>query len=636
MSEAFWRHHYGGDPNVVGRSVTIGGRPFAIVGISPAGFPGLRLADRGADPAGTPQLWVPLTSVPGNVPWLAVGGRLSHGADLDTVHARLAVTAAHLAQESPVRREPPVLRGFRAGLNWTRDPWESLLTVGLFLMVPLSILAIGCANVLNLQLARATERTRELNVRLTLGASRPHLLRLLSIEVAILTCVAGGVGWIGTSLLLIAVQPLFAVPLALDWSVLWFLLILVAFVIAAAGSAPAWLALRTVIATGLKQEAGGVAHKRLRAGLVVVQVAASVVLLFISALGIRTLQSHRDKLPVHAENILAAQFNLSEIRQPAPHSGVFVDSILTGLRDHGQIGAAAFATFLRFGQPVRFWLPHDREDVRRTTAAGAVTSEWFDVMGIRLLAGRRFSDAGSLTDVLVNEALASQLGGRSVVLGTRLRLMGSEGALQIREVVGVVEDQLMSPIPMALLPMSATPPSMLVLVVRTTDAATAIPIVREAIQATEPLAPLDTIRPLAARLKEVFSGLRDIVILGAALGALAVLLAAVGQYAVLAFAVRRRTREIGIRVAVGANRRSVLALVVNQGLSVTLAGLVVGFCLAVPVSVMMRSVFFGVSPVDPLAVLPVVVGMLLVTVAASLLPAFRALRVDPTVALRDE
>ena len=222
------------------------------------------------------------------------------------------------------------------------------------------------------------------------------------------------------------------------------------------------------------------------------------------------------------------------------------------------------------------------------------------------------------------------------MLGTRLRVSGLDGALQTREVVGVVEDQLMSPAPMALFPMAATPPSSLVLVVRTNDATTALPLVRAAIQAAEPLAPLDTIRSLSNRVNEVFSGLQNVVVLGVTLAAMAVLLAAVGEYAVLAFIVRKRTREIGIRVAVGAPRRAVLGLVIRQSLFVTLAGLVPGFCLAVPISIAMRSAWFGVSPLDPLTMMPVMLTMLLVGVAASLLPAFRATRVDPVVALRDE
>lgn len=636
MSGTLWSRHYSADPNVVGRTIVIAGRPFVVVGVCPAGFPGLRLSDQGNDPASAPQLWVPLPSVARPTPWLSVGGRLPRGADLETLQTRLAVTATHVAQQSPVRREPAVLRWFRAGLSWTANPWGSLATVGLVLIVPLSILAIGCANMINLQLARATERTQELSVRLTLGASRIQLLRLLSVEAILLTGLAGAVGWIGARLLLVGVQPLFAVPLALDRTVLWLLLILVALVIATAGSAPAWLALRQVIAVGVKQGSDSVPHKRLRAALVVVQVAGSVVLLFISGLGLRTLQSQQDKLPGHSEDILTAEFDLSQVRQPAPSPAVFVDSILTGLRDRGPTRVAAFATFLRYGQPVRFWLPADGDSVRRTVYAGAVTRHWFEVMGIRLLAGRQFSDSESLTAVVVNETFASQLGGRSAVLGTRLRVNGLDGALQTREVVGVLEDQLMSPIPMALFPMPAMPPSALVLVVRTNDATTALPIVRTAIQAAEPLAPLDTIQSLSARVNEVFSGLQNIVVLGVTLGAMAVLLAAVGQYAVLAFVVRRRTREIGIRVAVGARRRTVLGLVVRQALFVTLAGLVLGFCLAVPVGIAMRSALFGVSPLDPLTMMPVMLGMLLVGVAASLLPALRATRVDPAVALRDE
>ena len=152
----------------------------------------------------------------------------------------------------------------------------------------------------------------------------------------------------------------------------------------------------------------------------------------------------------------------------------------------------------------------------------------------------------------------------------------------------------------------------------------------------EPLAPADAIRPLSAAVNQAFSGLEQLVTLGLTLGALAAVLAALGQYAVLAFAVRRRTREIGIRIAVGANRSTVLGMIVRQALSVTVAGLIVGFCLAVPVSITMQSALYGVSPVDPLAIMPVMLGMLLVGVTASLLPAFRATRVDPAVALRAE
>ena len=435
---------------------------------------------------------------------------------------------------------------------------------------------------------------------------------------------------------LLGVQPLFGVPLVLDRTVLWFLLILVAFVVATAGSAPAWLALRHVIAVGVKQGSDSVPHKRLRTALVMIQVAGSVVLLFISGLGLRTLQTQQGKLPAHSQDILTAEFNLSQVREPAPSPAVFVDSILTGLRDHGPTRVAAFATFLRFGQPVRFWLPADGDSVRRTVYGGAVTRDWFEVMGIRLLAGRALRDSEALTDLVVNETFASQLGGRSAVLGTRLRVSGLDGALQTREIVGVVEDQLMAPVPMALFPMAATPPSSLVLVVRTNDAATALPLVRAAIQAAEPLAPLDTIRSLSDRVNEVFSGLQNLVVVGVTLAAMAVVLAAVGQYAVLAFVVRRRTREIGIRVAVGAPVRAVLGLVVRQALFVTLAGLVLGFCLAVPISIALRSALFGVSPLDPLTMVPVMLVMLLVGGAASLLPAFRAARVDPLVALRDE
>jgi predicted permease len=638
IGEGLWRRYYGADRDAIGRTILIAGRSFSIVGVSPSGFAGLRLAlsDQALDEDSAPQVWVPLGSASPQTPWLAVGGRLPDDGDSHAFQARLAVTAAHAARDSSIRREPPALSWFRAGLSWKTHPWEALMALGLALIVPLSILAIGCANVVNLQLARATERTRELSVRLTLGASWFQLLRLLAIEIVMLTCVAGAAGWIGARLLLVAAQPFFPLPLTLDWNVWWMLLLLAAIVTAAAGFTPALLALRDVIAVGAKQGGDTLPHKRLRSALVVVQVAASVVLLFVSGLGLRALQSTYRQLPPRAEQILSTEFDLSQIRQPTPEPGAFVQGILTRLRDQAPISAAAFATFLRYGRPVRLWLPEDGDGIGRTAYAGEVTTSWFDVMDLRLLAGRSFNNAGLLTDAVVNEALASQLTDRSAILGTRLRLNTADGSIQAREVVGVVQNQPGSGLPMVLLPMPAAPPSSLVLMVRSTDPGTALPIVRQAIKATEPLAPLDTIRSLADRLDDAFGGLRGIVIAGVTLGGLALLLAAAGEYAVLAFSVRRRTREIGIRVAVGASQWSVMRLVVHQALSVTVTGLMLGFALGLPLTVVMRAAFLGISPMDPLTMAIVATGMLFVALAASLLPALRAMRVGPAVALRDE
>jgi predicted permease len=636
MSETMWRRRFGADPNVIGRSITVGGREFTIVGISPAGFPGLLLSDPGSDPDALPQLWAPLTASARDAAWLAVGGRLPRNVDVDAFAARLAVSATHAARASTVKHNPPALRWFRAGLDWTSDPFQSLVIIAVFLMVPLTILAIGCANVTNLQLARATDRARELSVRRALGASPGQLFRLLSLEPIVLTCVAAGVGWVVARLLLIGVQPLFAVPVSLDRRVVWLLLILVALVIGAAGAAPAVLALRTVISAGMKQAADSVPHKRLRAALVVVQVAASVVLLFICGLGVRTLRAQHDSLPPHAEDILTAGFNLSDVRQPAPLSSTFVDGVLSRLRNRGPVHAAAFATFLGVGHPIRFRLSGDDETISRSAYAGEVTSDWFEVMEIHLLAGREPRGGGRQTEVVINRTLALQLGSLSTALGKRLQFVTSDGSPDTHEVVGVVEDQLLSRSPMAFLPMPATPPSALVLVVRATDGAAAVPLIREAIRQTEPLAPADSIRSLAASMNEVFSGLRGMVLVGLALGGLAVLLAGVGEYAVLAFSVRRRTREIGIRVAVGADRRSIVRLVVRHALSMTAVGLALGFAVAVPIGIVMRSMFVGITPLDPLTVVPVAAGMLLVAVAAAVLPGLRGVRVDPLVALRDE
>ena len=201
IAESLWRRGFDGDPGVVGRSLTVRGRPSIVVGIAPPGFGGLRL-DMGDGPESAPEVWLPLDGDAPHRPWLSVAARLRSARTPRDVQARLAVVADRLDQISPPVRQPAWLQAYRAGLDWRRSTWDSLLVTGLFLMVPLAVLGIACANVVNLQLARAAERTRELSVRLTLGASRWRVIRLLALEVAVLGIAAAAVGGFGAALLL--------------------------------------------------------------------------------------------------------------------------------------------------------------------------------------------------------------------------------------------------------------------------------------------------------------------------------------------------------------------------------------------------------------------------------------------------
>jgi len=265
-------------------------------------------------------------------PWLSVVGRLKPGATLAQAQAELAVARTQLIGPPGSTPESRRLVGFRAGLSWTDSPLDVVLALAVFLFVPLSILLIGCANAINLQLARATERSRELGVRIALGASRFRLARMLAIEIVFLAGLAGFIGWRGAALFIDRAKALIQLPVEMNAASLLFMLALIAAVIVVAGFAPAWLATRTAIATGLKHvQDGSVHHKRLRATLVVVQVAISLSLLFVSARGVRTLYVWLPMLPPSADQTIVAEFNVADARPGQRDSGAFVGAVLTRL-----------------------------------------------------------------------------------------------------------------------------------------------------------------------------------------------------------------------------------------------------------------------------------------------------------------
>ncbi|HVD92149.1 MAG TPA: FtsX-like permease family protein [Vicinamibacterales bacterium] len=253
-----WRSAFNGDPRVVGRALTVGNRAFAILGVTLAEFSGLRIIDVGARESDYPQVWMclrdarlwPATARPG-IPWLHVAGRLPDSVSLPAARAELDVIAQRMPRASSPRQSVPPqnapFRMYRAGLDWRDEPSQSLLTIGLFLFIPLSVLAIGCVNVVNLQLARAMDEARELSLRLALGASRQRIVRLLLLEVMCLAVVSGGLGCLGARILLSRAGALSPVPLGIDPSVLAFTLVLVTGVVCVAGLLPAWQSSRDIV-----------------------------------------------------------------------------------------------------------------------------------------------------------------------------------------------------------------------------------------------------------------------------------------------------------------------------------------------------------------------------------------------------
>jgi predicted permease len=634
LGEAFWRRRFAGDPDVIGRAVAVDGRSATVVGVAPRGFGGLRL-DIGDGAGDVPEIWLPLDRRAPHAPWLSVAARARPGSGPGDAQARLSVLAETLERQSPSSHQPARLQVFRAGLDWRQSPRDSVLVVGLFLLVPLAMLGVGCANVANLQLARAVERTRELSVRLTLGASRARLVRLLVLEVGFLAVAAAGVGTAGAAFLLGRASAIAALPLALDPSIVALLALLVAGIVAVAGLGPAWMASRDVVATGLRLTSGAAALTRLRGALVVFQVAVSTLLLFMTTLGVRTLDAVRGRLPADADRLVVAELDLSTVRPFSPTvARTIVDAALATLHGSDAVDGAAAATFFRHGMPSRFRLTSDAPGTARAASVGHVTTGWFDVTGTRLLAGRAPVD-GERSRAVVSASLARSFGEPRAALGRDLQVLLGQDPITVT-VTAVAEDASAAAPPTIYLPLSPATPPFVVLTARARTPAAGREALRAAIRAAHPALPRDRIATFDRKVADDARGLEGFIGVASGIAASTLVLAAAGVFALLSFTVRRRRREIGVRVAVGATRADVVALVVRQAVVLAVCGSAAGLVAGVGLAYVMRAALAGVSPVAVSALLPATALLLAATLLASAVPAWRALGIAPTESLRDE
>jgi predicted permease len=654
ISESFWRGPLNGSADVVGSALTIGDRAYTVVGVAPARMPGLTLLDLGSADAAYPQLWLGLReAVKGSAerhqqtPWLSVAGRLQPGSDVDAIRAELAVVQPRLA--SGARHRRTFLQAWTAGLDWRSRPYDAVATLGLFMFLPLGILAIGCVNVVNLQLARAVDQAGELSLRVALGASRWMLLAILSVDGMLLSIASGILGWIGGTAVVAAVSPFVDVPVAVNTRVALLVVGLIGAAGAVTGLLPAWLSTRATVADGLRllHHSGGPLRTRARRVLVALQLAGSLPLLALSGLAAQALQQQRFVLPPHADRVLLAEFALADVRVTPPTPGPFIDAVLDRLRREPAVEAAAFATFGAWGGRVRYWRVDDDAAVHRYAAGGHVTRGWFEATGAHFLAGRPpgRGPAASDTEVAINAALASALGHEgSRALGRGIRLPAATGAAVpgpvTMTVVGVIADTETSTdgraVPVVVLPMPPEGFPTLVLTAKTHDAARGRQALARAVAAADPAVPVSRVESVEGRTGERRRGAVGLVALGLVFGGLALTLAAVGLYSLLAYTVRRRSREVGIRMTLGAERRDILWLIVSQAMPLVLAGSMCGLAFAVPMAGLMRSVLVGIQPFEPWALLPAIGALVLVALIASAGPAYRAASVDPARTLRQE
>ncbi len=672
LSEHLWRTRFASDANIVGRQISLNGSGFTVVGVMPKNFTGTEVGLNR-------ELWLPLSMFrvlnppaagrvfdPGsdlfenrNSHWLAVFALLKPDVSRESAGSELTEVARRVAANYHGRVEEETLRSVQllrmSGGMDPRDQEEVLPVAGIAMGVVALVLVIACANIASLLLARAAIRRRETAIRQALGASRRRLVRQWLTESVLLGCAGGAVGLIlavwANQLLISRLQstPLAALDFNLDYRVLAFTLVVSVVTGIVFGLAPALQASRLNIVMALKSDVLKVSHRSyLRNVFVTVQLILSVVLLVGSGLFIRALQRASSIDPGFAvERALMAPINLGLLRYDKTAGQAFYRDLLARMQTQPGVEQATLVRFPQMGSSFAqfqiFTEGSEPSGEGMSTGFNVVGPNYFKTMGTALLRGREFTDAdrdGAPGTAILNETLAARLWPNENALGKRVSVNGPKGPFL--EVVGIARDSKYrslgeTPRPYVYLPLSQSYDPKMTLVVRTTGEPKAItPAVREQIRALNPNLPIADVQTLREQLELTLLPSRIAAWTLGGFGALALLLAGIGIYGVVSYGAAQRTREIGVRMALGAKESDVLGLVLWDGLIVIGAGLAIGLLLAAAATRVIASFLYGIGATDPLTFVAVPLLLGAVALVASYIPARRAVKVDPLVALRYE
>ena len=650
VTEYFWRTHLDGRDDAIGRPVLLGGTSFTVIGVAPPRFHGMQPLDPGQDDSNGVQAWIPLALAPQwptrpslDTGWLTVVGRVKAGLTTMDVERQLTVSAARIAASQPATRANAAPRVRAHGFGPDATPIQILALLTAVLALPIIVLAIGCANVANLHLARVAEQSRELAVRLALGATRAQLVRLLTLETLARVLVAVGLS-IGLIFLTLArVQAMVPVFVSIDWRVLLFAVSLALGVSLATGLMPAWIVLRRTSAGELKQgsQSGGLRHSRLRGALIVGQVALSLGLMVLAALFTRTSQAMVNDAPSALRQQMVATFDPSELRMTPLEARRFADTVAAGAAADGRVTHVA----LSIDDGVRFGLPGAPRTSDRSASLVGMTPAWVDVMEVRLLTGRRLTDADDHTTAMLSARAAEMIAPGTSPLGMVLRVAHeSSAAREVRDVriVGVVADNPLRPTverpdPVIYVPLPKELSGEFTLRVRAADPEALRADLLTLVNRIDPRIIWTSIRRGDMRFQDEAREMAGVIYVVGAAGTVALALSATGLYAVLSYIVALRRREIGVRLAIGAPPSRIITLVVRQALKLVLAGMACGLALAVPMAFAMRATFVAkVTAADPMVFLPTISVLLAVGILAAAVPALRASRIDPIATLRQE
>ena len=658
LKHSFWQQHLGGDPDIVGKTINLNRKQFTVVGVMPADF---------NYPYNGGEMWAPLVfdreaQQERGDHYLRVIGLLKPGVSVAQAQSGLHAIAQQAQQQFPktnsgrdvsvVTLTDDAVRGARTG-------------VPILMGAVVFVLLIARANVANLLLVRAASRQRETAVRLALGASRSRLIRQALTESALLGLLGGALG------LLISIWAIAALArgipegfskfipgwthLGINFTVLAFTFGLSTLAGTLAGLAPVWHSTRTNLNEALKaggrSDSGTSSRNRLRSVLVISEVALSLVLLIGAGLMVRSfVEMLRADLGIQPENVLAMQISLSrESYEDKSKKVAFYDQLLArvgelpGVVKAGAVNIVPFSsgddssTFQIIGRPP---FPQGQEP---DTQVRVTTPGYFDAIGTSLRRGRFYGaqdNANATRVVLINEAFAKKFLPGQEPIGQRINFGGGEK--QTQEIIGVVADVKNDDLDEAVDPIAYSPYaqnawSTMSLVIRgTQDPSRLASAVRSEVQALDPNLPVSNIKPVSQMIDERISPKRLMTYILGVFALIALLLASVGIYGVMSYAVTQRTREIGVRMAMGAQAVDVLRLVIKNGMTMALVGVAIGLAGAYALTRLLANLLFKVAPTDPVTFAAVSVSLIVVALIACYVPARRATKVDPLVALRYE
>ena len=675
LSHSYWASHFAGSPAILNQSITLNGHPFVVIGVAEASF-------QGVIPGRMPDLYVPVTMQRAILPtvdvledrstrWLNLFARLKPGMSMRQAQAATdvayrSILENELAQMGSMKsdRERDQFRNSRAtllpaaqGIGEMRQRWEKPL-VALMTLVGL-VLAIACANVAGLMLARAAGRQREIAIRLAIGAERGAMVRQLLLE-GLLLALAGGAAGLAVSgwsiQALVRVLPkgyANTLSASIDARLLLFTLVLAAGCGLLFGLIPALQSTRPDLAATLKEQASSVASgpARFRRGLVIAQLALSLLLIVGAGLFAASLRNLLTvNLGFRTERLLLFNVNATLSRPNLADALAFYKDLqqrVSAIPGVAGVGAAADGPFGdgNRGGNITVEGYQARPDEYTGASMIAVNAGFFHALGIPLRAGREFTerdDQAAPKTVVVNESFAKRyFGGRNPV-GRRMMFGGSNHPVLNREIVGLVPDthqDVRTPAHETVyLPYAQWDrPERLVFYLRTAgDENRLAADVRRAVREADANVPVNDITPLDVKIRDSLYTERLIALLSEAFGLLATLLAAIGLYGVVAVTVARRTAEIGIRMALGAVPGDVLRMVLKEAFGMAGTGIAIGVVGAFALGRLVESQLFGVASADPLVLAGAAAILAAVALAAAWIPGWRASRIEPVRALKYE